>query len=195
MSVSDSAAASPRGLVLADLAPGALVRDVLLIGAYVGLIGLSAQVRIELPFTPVPITGQTFAVLLGAAALGTWRAATGTSLYLALGLAGVPLFAAASSVTMGYIVGFVAAAALVGWLAEHGWDRSPRWAVLAMVLGNLVIYAVGVPWLAVVTPLDLAGAVDAGAVPFLGGDAAKIVLAAAVLPTAWRLVRAASDER
>ncbi len=187
MSISEPA--RTRGLVLADLVPGALVRDALLVGAYVGLIALSARLVIPLPGTPVPITGQTFAVLFGAMALGTWRAAAGGTLYLTLGVAGLPIFSPASPVTFGYIIGFAFAAALVGWLAERGFDRTPQRTALAMVLGNLVIYAFGVPYLAFVADMSFQAALAAGVVPFLVGDAVKIALATALLPGAWAVVR------
>lgn len=176
--------------VLADLVPGSLVRDLALVGAYAASIGILAQVAVPLGFTPVPITGQTLAVLLGAAALGTWRAGAGAALYLGLGMAGVPWFTwAAGGATVGYIVGFIAAAVLVGWLAERGFDRHPVKTAGAMVAGNLVIYAFGVPWLATVTGMSASEAVAAGAVPFVLGDLVKIAIATALLPTAWALVR------
>lgn len=182
-----------RGVVLADLLPGALVRDLLLIGSYATLIGLSAQLRFVLPMTEVPITGQTFAVLLGAAVLGSWRAAAGSSAYLGLGLAGVPWFAAAGAVTYGYIIGFIVAAGLVGWLAERGWDRKPLPLAGAMALGNVVIYLFGVSYLAWVTGQSLRTAAVAGALWFLPGDAIKIALAMALVPTAWAAVRRLED--
>ncbi|MGH3441071.1 MAG: biotin transporter BioY [Nitriliruptorales bacterium] len=182
-------AVGPRGLVLADLLPGALVRDVLLVGGYAGLIGVSAQLRLFLPITEVPITGQTFAVLLGAAVIGSWRGAAGSALYLGLGLAGVPWFAAGSPVSYGYIVGFIVAAGLVGWLAERGWDRRPTSLAAAMVVGNVVIYVFGVGYLAWAASLPLWTAVFQGAVLFFPGDAIKIALAMALVPTAWTLVR------
>jgi biotin transport system substrate-specific component len=189
---SSTDAALVRGRVLADLVPGALVRDLALVGAFAASIGLMAQVAIPLGFTPVPITGQTLAVLLGAAALGTWRAGAGASLYLALGLAGVPWFTwAGGAVTMGYIVGFIGAAALVGWLAERGFDRHPLRTALAMVAGNLIIYAVGVTWLAIAAGTTAGAAIAAGAVPFVLGDLVKIAIATALLPTVWALVRRA----
>lgn len=185
---SDAVAARPDA-VLADLVPGSWVRDVLLVGGYAGLIGVSAQVAVPLPFTPVPITGQTLAVLLGAIVLGTWRAAAGSSLYLVLGLAGLPWFAAASGATFGYIVGFILAAVLVGWLAERGWDRTPLRTAGAMVAGNLVIYAVGVPYLAWALSVGLPEAIGLGATPFVVGDLVKIAIATALVPTAWKLVK------
>ncbi len=176
-----------RRPVLADLLPGALARDVLLVGGMAAAIAVGARLAIPLPFTPVPVTAQTFVVLLGAAALGGRRASLGTALYLGLGLAGTPWFAAGGA-TLGYVVGFVAAAAVVGRLAERGADRGPRGAAGAMLLGTLVVYAFGVPWLALVAGLDLPRALALGVVPFLPGDALKVVLATALLPAAWRAV-------
>ena len=176
------------GHVLADLVPWIWVRDVALVGLFAAMIGLSAQVAIPLPFTPVPVTGQTFAVLLGAAALGASRATIGASLYVALGLIGVPWFTATGGASFGYILGFVVAALIVGRLARLGNDRTVGRTVALMVVGNLVIYAFGVPVLAVVTGLGPLEAVMLGAVPFLVGDAVKLALAAALLPATWKLV-------
>lgn len=185
-----SAAAHPlrRPTVLADLLPGAVVRDAGLVLAFAGVIGLSARLVVPLPFTPVPVSGQTLAVLLGAAALGRGRATLGTALYLALGVAGLPWFTGAGGATLGYIVGFVVAAALVGWAAERGAGRTPAGALAAMVAGNAAIYACGAGFLAVHLGLGVRGAVALGVLPFLAGDALKIVVATALLPAAWRLV-------
>lgn len=179
--------ARPHGMVLADLLPGAWARDILLVGGYVAAIALSAQIVVPLPFTPVPISGQTFAVLLGAAALGSTRALVGGSAYLVLGVAGLPLFTAASAVTFGYIIGFVLAAGLVGRLAERGFDRTLSRAALAMVAGNLVIYVCGASYFAVATGQAPSAVLAQTVAPFLPGDAAKIALATALLPGAWRL--------
>jgi biotin transport system substrate-specific component len=164
--------------------------------AYAGFTGLAAQVAVPLPFTPVPVTGQTFAVLLGAAALGWQRAFLGMALYLGAGLAGVPWFSGwsggvdtLSAPSFGYIIGFMIAAALVGRLAARGLDRTPVRVVLTMLLGNLVIYAFGLPWLMASVHAGLATGFDLGVKPFLGGDALKIALAAGLLPSAWAMVR------
>lgn len=176
----------PSVRVLGDVLPGERVRDVLLTVGYAAAIGVSAQVAI--PLQPVPITGQTFAVLLGAIVLGLGRAAVGGGLYLALGLAGVPWFApTGGGASMGYIVGFVAAAAAVGFIADRGYARSPGSVALTMVLGNVVIYVFGVGVLAWVLSLGLTEALAAGLVPFLIGDAIKIAAATAFVPLAWRL--------
>ena len=171
-----------------------LVRDAALVVGGAALTALAAQVSFTLPWTEVPYTLQTGAVLLVGTALGGARGALSMALYVIAGVAGLPVYADGDSglgrllgVTGGYLVGFVAAAALVGWLAERRWDRSVGGAALLMALGTLVIYAVGVPVLAVVTGMDVPSAVWQGAAVFLPWDAAKLGLAALALPGAWRL--------
>ncbi len=190
-------AASPARArpVLADLIPGDRVRDALVVVAYAGLVGLTAQLSIKLPFTPVPITGQTFGVLLGGMAVGTRRGVSGMIVYLLVGLLGVPWFAGGagglsilSSPSLGYVIGFIAAAALLGQLARRGLDRNPLGVVAAMVLANLVIYAFGASWLALRLHLGLGPTLSEGVTPFLLGDAIKAALAAVLLPGAWRLL-------
>ena len=186
-----TAQVAPRPRVLADLVPGALVRDVALVIAAAVLTGIAAQISIPLPFTPVPISLQTFTVLLAGAALGPIRGGLSMLLYLGVGLVGVPWFSEQRHgwefASFGYIVGFVVAAALVGWLARRGLDRSIVGAVGIMVLGNLVIYALGVAWLANFLAVDLPTALEFGLWPFLIGDGLKIALAAGLLPAAWKL--------
>jgi biotin transport system substrate-specific component len=185
-----------RPAVLADLVPGALLRDAALILGGAALTGLAAQLVVPVPGSPVPITGQTFGALLVGAGLGWRRGAASMLLYLVAGMAGVPWFQDGQSgwlgVTGGYLVGFAVAAVLVGFLASRGGDRTPLRTVGTMVLGNLVIYAIGVPWLMALTGFDLATAVDRGVVPFLIGDGVKILLAAGLLPGAWALARSRS---
>jgi len=184
-----TAAIRPR--VLADFVPGGLLRDLSLVVGAAALTGVAAQVAIPLPFTPVPISLQTFTVLLSAAALGPRRAGAAMLLYLAAGVAGVPWFSEQTSgigfPSFGYIIGFVVAAVLVGSLARRGADRSVAGTVASMVAGNLVIYAVGVPYLAIAVGVGLSEAIALGAIPFLIGDGLKILLAAGLLPAAWRL--------
>lgn len=182
--------------VLADLVPGERVRDAALVLGLVGMTALSAQVVIPLPFTPVPISGQTFAVLLGAAAIGPGRGSVAQLLYLLLGAVGLPFFAEGTSgvevmygATGGYLVGFVVANLVVGLCARRGWDRSPVGVLAAFALGNLAIYLLGVSWLSYRTGLALPEAVDAGLTPFLVGDVLKALAAAGLLPLAWRLTR------
>lgn len=185
---------APRRVVLADLVPGALVRNAVLVAAGAGLTGLAAQVSVPIePLSPVPVSLQTFAVLLVGAALGPWRGLASMLLYLVAGLAGVPWFAGgthgAGGASFGYVIGFVLAAGVVGELARRRGDRTPLRTAGTMVIGNLVVYAFGVAWLAAVTGLGPVKAVAVGVLPFLIGDAIKIVLAAGVLPGAWALVR------
>lgn len=181
-----------RPHVLADLVPGALVRDVALVLGAAALTGLAAQISIPLPFTPVPISLQTLTVLLAGAALGPIRGGMAMLLYLVAGMAGVPWFSEQQSgldfPSFGYIVGFVLAAVVVGTLARRGADRTVVGTVGLMVVGNLLIYALGVAWLASSLGVSLVRALELGALPFLIGDGLKIALAAGLLPAAWRLV-------
>jgi biotin transport system substrate-specific component len=180
-----------RPRVLADLVPGALVRDVALVVGAAVLTGIAAQILIKLPFTPVPITLQTFTVLMAGAALGPIRGGLSMVLYLAVGMAGVPWFSEQRSgwefASFGYLIGFLVAATAVGALARRGADRTVLGAVWLMVVGNLVIYVIGVTWLANWLSVDLPTALEFGAWPFLIGDALKIALAAGLLPAAWKL--------
>lgn len=182
--------------MLADLVPAFAIRDAILVVAYAGLVGLLAQLVIPLPFTPVPITGQTFGVLLGGMALGTRRALAGMVLYVVAGLVFVPWFAGGAhgfavlaAPTFGYLIGFVIAAAVLGRLAESGFDRKPQLTLLAMVIGTVIIYFFGVTWLWNSLHLTFGTAVKFGMLPFLIGDAIKALLAAGLLPGAWKLVR------
>jgi len=181
---------SPR--TLADVIPGGLARSIALVVGGAVFVGLTAQVSIPLWFTPVPLSLQTFSVLLVGAALGSRRGLASMALYLLVGMAGVPWFAEGKSgwqlATIGYVVGFVAAAWLVGLLAERGADRKPLRAAGLMVVGNLVIYVFGVTGLVMMTSMTPAVAVAKGVVPFLLGDAIKIIFAAALLPATWKLV-------
>jgi biotin transport system substrate-specific component len=174
--------------------PGALT-DVLLVLGGAGFVALAAQVSFDLPFTPVPITGQTFAVVLVGAALGPVLALASLGLYLFVGALGAPVYAdgnhgwnVLTGPTGGYIVGFVLAAVLTGWLAERRWDRRFSSAVAAMLSGNVVIYLVGLPWLSVKLDTGLEKTFELGLYPFVVGDLLKLYLAGALLPGAWRLV-------
>ena len=176
----------------------AALRGLLLMLAGSAFIALSAQVTV--PMWPVPMTGQTFAVLLVGAAYG-WRLGGATLLlYMGEGVIGIPVFAKAAfgpavllGPTGGYIMGFVLAAAVVGYLAERGWDRSVWRTALAMLAGNLVIYLFGLPWLAAFlagtgNEAPLQAAITFGLVPFLLGDGLKLALAACLLPVAWKFM-------
>ncbi len=181
-----------RPLVLADLVPGALVRDILLVVGGAALTGLAAQISIPVAGSPVPVTGQTFAALTVGAVLGWQRGLASLALYLVAGMAGVPWYADGASGTnipsLGYVFGFVLAAGLVGALASRGGDRNPVPTIGTMVLGNAVIYAIGLPYLAWSLGIDLGAAFDIGMKNYLLGDALKILLAAGCLPFAWRLM-------
>ncbi len=189
------ALAAPQPRVLADVVPHTWVRQLALIGGAAAFVGLSAQIAIPLPFTPVPLTLQTFAVLLSAAALGSLRGALAMLVYALVGMAGVPWFAQGSSgftaPSFGYIVGFIIAALVVGRIAERGATRTAVRSAGLMVVGNLVIYAVGVTWLKFAIGADWATAIALGATPFLIGDAIKIAAAAGLLPLTWRGLRKA----
>jgi len=176
-----------------------LLTDTLLVLAGTGLVAGAAQISIKLPFTPVPITGQTFAVVLVGASLGAIRGTASLMLYLWLGVAGAPLYAhqahgwsVITSATGGYIVGFVLASAVTGYLAERRWDRQISSAIAAMLTGNVIIYLVGLPWLAVVLNTNLEKTLEYGLYPFVPGDVFKLYLAAALLPGAWKLVERTS---
>jgi biotin transport system substrate-specific component len=179
----------------AILPGGGLLADVLLVAGGAGFVALAAQVSIDLPFTPVPITGQTFAVVLVGAGLGAVLGLASLGLYLFVGALGAPVYAdgnhgwdVLTGPTGGYIVGFVLAAGLTGYLAQRRWDRRFSSAVAAMLTGNVVIYLVGLPWLAEQIDAGLEGTLEAGLYPFVVGDLLKLYLAGALLPTAWGLV-------
>ena len=171
------------------------LRDVILIVLGALFVAVMAQVKIALPFTPVQLTGQTFAVLLLGATLGSKRGAAAMALYIVFGALGLPVFAGGASglaylsgATLGYLVGFVIAAYVTGLLAERGLERSVRTSLLPFLIGTIIIYVCGVSWLAVVLG-SFGKALAAGLLPFLIGDAIKLIVAALVLPGAWNLVK------
>ena len=175
--------------------PKTTLVSVVLVVAAAALTALAAQWYIILPFTPVPITGQTFAVLLTGAALGWKLGAAGQLLYVAVGALGAPVFSEASSgvevvlgATGGYLIGFILAAGLVGWMAEHRQDRTFPTMFTAFIAGSAVIYVCGVIGLMLVNGWGLEEAVVKGVVPFLLGDLIKAAAAGLVLPGAWRLL-------
>ena len=168
------------------------------------VMALLAQLSIKLPFTPVPVTGQTLGVLLIGGAYGAVRGATTMALYLAFIAAGLPFGAEGlggaellklTSATGGYLFGFVIAAAAIGWLAERGWDRHPVKAIAAFVIGEIIVFGLGVTWLAQAFDMTPAAALDAGFYPFFWGDVLKVLLASAAFPTVWGLVNRDRDER
>jgi biotin transport system substrate-specific component len=156
-------------------------------------IALAAQLQILLPFSPVPVTGQTFAVLLLAAIYGSKRGPAAVMTYLILGFSGLPVFAGGAfgaarllGPTAGYLVGFLGAAFIVGTLSEKGWDRRPWSTAASMIIGNLVIYIAGAAWLSGFVGWE--SALRVGVLPFLAGDAIKIALATLLLPAGWKLI-------
>ncbi len=158
--------------------------------------------RSRVPDSPVPYTLQTFGILVVGGALGMRRGGSAAALYVLLGVVGLPFFAEGKGgitviwgATGGYLLGFVLAAAVVGRLAELGWDRRIGGSVGATLLGTVVIYAVGVPWLAAVTGMTLGEALATGVVPFLIVDAVKLLAAAALFPAAWWVVGRRPSER
>ncbi|MFI6279540.1 biotin transporter BioY [Streptomyces sp. NPDC050988] len=180
------------GQVIADLLPASRVRDAALVAGGAALTGLAAQIAVPVPGSPVPVTGQTFAALLVGTALGTGRGLASLAIYALMGLAGVPWFAEGSSgatVSFGYILGMLLAATVVGALARRGADRSVVRMAGTMLLGEAIIYAIGVPYLAFAADMTLTQAIAAGLTPFLLGDALKAALAMGVLPTAWKFVK------
>ncbi len=179
---------------LADLLPATRLRTPALVLGAALLTAMCAQVSFHIPGTPVPVTLQTFAVLVAGAGLG-WKAGGASQLlYLAIGVVGFPVFAAgesgwevATGATAGYLVGFVVAAAVVGWLAERGQDRRVPTALLSMLVGSAIVYLFGVTWLAHATGMSASAAIDAGLTPFLAGDVVKLFAAGLALPAAWAL--------
>src|SRR5918999_1750054 len=184
--------ALPRDRVLGDLLPGDRARDVALVIGGAVFVGGGAQLSVSVPGTPVPVTGQKFAVLVTGAALGPGRGFARMALYVVAGGLGVPWFAEAGSgwggASFGYLVGFILAAAVVGRLAAGGGDRTPARTVATMVLGTVLIYALGVPWLMASLDFGLGAGLRLGVRPFLVGDALKVLVAAGILPGVWRLV-------
>jgi biotin transport system substrate-specific component len=189
----------PAPVVLADLVPGAVVRDILLVVGAAGFVGALAQFSIHLSFTPVPITGQTLGVLVACTALGWRRAVASMTLYAVAGLAGVPWFAGHSSgyvgASFGYILGYILAAAVCGLLAERRADRSVLKSLPTMLAAEVCLYAAGLTWLALYAHLGPAQTIAEGLTPFIAGDAIKAAIAAGLLPAAWRLAgrRASND--
>ena len=206
----DRSTAADRGLTIADfLVPIRLgerldsrARDIALVVAGALFIYLTARISIPVPGSPVPITGQTFGVLLVGGALGLRRGLIAVALYVLLGVVGLPFFAEGKGgltviwgATGGYLIGFIFAGAVVGRLAELGWDRKIGGALGAMVVGSAVIYAIGLPWLKVVTGWTVEKTIAEGLTPFLVGDTVKIVLAAVLFPVAWWVVGRRPDDR
>jgi biotin transport system substrate-specific component len=204
----DRSTAADSGITLADfLVPirvgerlGTRVRHITLVVA--GALFVILCARVVIPTLPVPFTGQTFGVLLVGGALGFRRGLAALLLYLAIGAIGVPVYsegragiAVIQGATGGYLIGFVVAAALVGRLAELGWDRRIGGALAMMAIGTAIIYAIGVPWLKVTAGLSWPDAVAGGMTKFLIWDAAKLAVAAGIFPAAWWLIGRRPDDR
>ncbi len=171
-----------------------MVNNILLVLAGSILIALTAQIAIPVSGSPVPATGQTFGVLVVGMALGSRRGALAVIAYLVEGALGAPVFAMGTSApalvgpTAGFLYGFVPAAFLTGYLAENGWDRNPISTAFAMLAGNLVLYVPGLLFLGMTFGLTPSKTLAAGFLPFYGVDLAKLILAAAVMPLAWKLL-------
>ena len=176
-----------------------LAREILLLSGFALLTAALAQLRIPLGFTPVPITGQTLGVLLAGATLGAWRGAGSQLLYWLLGMVGLPFYSnatggwsVATGPTMGYLVGFIIAAAVVGRLAEYRHDRQVITSVAAMTMGSMIIYVCGATWLAIDLGIPVAtgeqNAISLGVTPFLVGDVIKMCLAGLATASTWRFI-------
>ncbi len=211
--------AAERGITIGDfLVPivvgeriSARVRHAILVVVGVIVVVATANVAVPVPGTPVPVTAQTFGVLVVGGALGFRRGIMAAALYLLIGAVGLPVYAQhAAGVdtfasigtggivlapTGGYLLGFVLAAGLVGRLAELGWDRTIAGSLAAFSLGTLVIYLVGLPWLAISLGVSAREAVDLGLAPFLVGDAVKLLVVAGIFPTAWWVIGKRSADR
>src|SRR5918911_5197227 len=188
--MSTAVAIQPR--VLADAVPRVRARDLALVVAAAALTAACAQITIHVPGLTVPITGQTFAVLLSGAALGANRGAAAMLLYVLLGMVGLPVYAGGDhgtsvvfGATGGYLVGFMVAGWVVGRLAEARMDRTPRRALPTFLIGSAIIYVIGVPWLAVSAHQSLGWAISNGFTDFIPGDLVKAAAAAGLLPAAW----------
>jgi len=193
--------AAPRRLVLADALPGARARDALLVLGGALFMALMAQIAIEVPPSPVPITGQTLGVVLIGSALGANRGVSAVALYVLMGLF-MPVYSDGGmgihhllGATGGYLVGFVVAAYVVGRLAELGADRRPLIAFASFCLGQLIVFGIGVPWLKLWagSTMDWSAAFHNGFTIFIIGGLVKAAIAALALPSAWRLARRLED--
>ena len=186
---------SSKAALIDRVVPRSVVNDFALILSGAVLTAYAAQLVI--PMWPVPITAQTFAVLLVGSVLGATRGAISLIAYFSMGALGLPVFSAATSLsfgpTFGYLIGFIAAASVVGWLSERGWHKSVPGVLGSFAIANAIIYLFGLPWLAFVlgnlgVANDLVAVASAGFVPFIIGDVLKMMLAAAVLPLAWKFL-------
>lgn len=177
-----------------------IIMDVVLVAAGAALTAIAAQVVV--PLWPVPITGQTLAVLLVGSSLGALRGTLSMLLYAVLGIAGLPVFSEASSgmsiilgPTGGYIIGFVFAAAFTGWIAQRSWDRKILRSILGFLGGTVVTFAIGLPWLSFTLGLNLEQTLNAGLYPFIIGGIVKMVIAASVMTLGWRFFEREDQRR
>jgi biotin transport system substrate-specific component len=186
---------SSQAALIDRVIPRSAINNVALILSGAVLTAYAAQLVI--PMWPVPITAQTLAVLLIGSVLGATRGAISLIVYFSMGAVGLPVFSAATSLsfgpTFGYLVGFIAAAALVGYLSQRGWHKSVSGVLGSFAIANSVIYLFGLPWLAFAlgslgAANDLASVAAAGFAPFIIGDVIKMTLAAALLPLAWKFL-------
>ncbi len=186
---------STQAALIDRVVPRSLVNDSALILS--GAVFTAYAAQLVIPMWPVPITAQTLAVLLVGSVLGVTRGTISLIGYFSMGAVGLPVFSAATSLsfgpTFGYLIGFVAAAAVVGWLSERGWHKSVAGVLGSFAIANTVIYLFGLPWLAFVlgnlgAANDFASVATAGLVPFIVGDVLKMILAAALLPLAWKFL-------
>jgi biotin transport system substrate-specific component len=195
--MSTVALTSPRG-VLADVVAPSLVADAIFVVSGAAFVGLLAQISFFVHPFVVPFTGQTLGVLLVGSTLGMRRALASMALYVVAGLVGLPWFASHasgySSLLFGYLLGFIVSVTLMSWLASKGNDRNVVSALGLFIIGELAIYAVGVPWLAVDLHISLLKAISIGMTPYLIFDLAKAIVAGTLLPATWRLVDRATKD-
>ncbi len=201
-----TATLAPSKLTLADrVVPRSTTTNIALI--LTGAAVVSATALIEIPMWPVPISGQTLGVMLVGAALGAWRGAVALTSYMLFGLAGLPIFAggtggliALAKPSFGFIIGFIAAAAFIGWLAERNWDKRPLLSLFAFLGASLIPFLFGIPYMGMILgtmglPTDIASLLGFGFYPFIAGGIVKWLIAASLLPLLWRLVKSIDDKR
>ena len=193
-------------LTLADrVVPRTVANNIALMLAGVALV--SATALIEIPMWPVPVSGQTLGVMLVGASLGAWRGAVSLATYMLLGLAGLPIFAGGTGgiaslakPSFGFIIGFIAAAAFIGWLAERNWDKRPLLSLFAFLGASIIPFLFGIPYMGMILgtmglPTDIGSLLGFGFYPFIAGGIVKWLIAASLVPLAWRLVKSIDDKR
>ena len=193
-------------LTLADrVVPRTVANNIALMLAGVAVV--SATALIEIPMWPVPVSGQTLGVMLVGASLGAWRGAVSLATYMLLGLAGLPIFAGGTGgiaslakPSFGFIIGFIAAAAFIGWLAERNWDKRPVLSLFAFLGASIIPFLFGIPYMGMILgtmglPTDIGSLLGFGFYPFIAGGIVKWLIAASLVPLAWRLVKSVDDKR